>query len=77
MGTVFVRVLRVGALVSLGLKFGIRLLEGIGNLLEEDEAQYDVLVFGGVHAASEGVGHAPKFGFVTHESVAIRCGPHV
>ena len=39
-------------------------LEGVGDVLEEYEAEDDVLVLGGVHAAAEGVGHAPELGAV-------------
>ena len=42
----------------------VALLEGVGDVLEEDEAEDDVLVLGGVHAAAEGVGHAPELGAV-------------
>ena len=35
------------------------LLEGVGDVLEEDQTEHDVLVLGGVQAAAQGVGHAP------------------
>ena len=35
-------------------------LEGIGNVLEEDEAEHDVLVLGGVHVPAELVGGSPE-----------------
>ena len=40
------------------------LLEGVGDVLEEDQAEDDVLVFGGVHAAAQRVGHLPELGLV-------------
>jgi len=40
------------------------LLEGVGDVLQEQEAQADVLVLGSVHAAAQGVGHLPELGFV-------------
>ena len=40
----------------------VAFLESVGDVLEEDEAEDDVLVLGGVHAAAEGVGHAPELG---------------
>ena len=64
LGAVLVRVLRVGALVTFGLQLGVGLLEGVGDVLEEDQAQDDVLVLGGVHAAAQGVGHPPQIGLV-------------
>ena len=42
----------VGALVALGLELCAGLLEGIGDVLEEDEPEHDVLVLAGVHAAA-------------------------
>ena len=51
LGAVLVRILRVGALVTLGLQLGVGLLEGVGDVLEEDQPEDDVLVLGGVHAA--------------------------
>ena len=54
----------VAVLGSFGAPFGqnrrMALLEGIGDVFQEDEAQDDVLVLGGVHAAAQGVRHAPK-----------------
>jgi len=42
----------------------VQLLEGVGDVLEEDQVEDDVLVLGGVHAAAQGVGHLPELGFV-------------
>jgi hypothetical protein len=50
--TVLVRIFGVSALVLLGLKLGVLRLEGVGDVLEEDQAEDDVFVFGGVHAAA-------------------------
>jgi len=47
--------LGVGALVDLGLEVGAGLLEGIQDVLEEDETEHDVLVLGGVHVAAQSV----------------------
>jgi len=65
-GAVFVGVFRIGALGLLGLKPGMHLLEGVGDVLQEDQTEYDVLVFCDVHAAAQGIGHSPKFGLVAH-----------
>ena len=40
--------------------FYVGFLECVGDVLEEDQAEYDVFVFGGVHAPAEGVGHLPQ-----------------
>lgn len=37
------------------------LVEGIGAVLEEDEPKHDVLVLGGVHMPTQGIGGAPTF----------------
>jgi hypothetical protein len=36
------------------------LLEGVGDVLEEDQAEDDVLVLGGVHVIAELVGGGPQ-----------------
>ena len=41
------------------------LLEGVGDVLEEDQAEDDVLVLGGVHVAAQRVGGVPEFAFKT------------
>jgi hypothetical protein len=40
-------------------------LEGVGNVLEENKAEDDVFVLGGVHIALELFGSGPKRGFKT------------
>jgi hypothetical protein len=42
----------------------VLLLEGVGDVLEEEEAEHDVFVLGRVHAAAQSVGHLPEIGFV-------------
>ena len=64
LGPVLVRVLGVSALVACGVQLGVNLFEGVGDVLEEDQAQDDVLVLGGVHAAAQGVRHPPQLGLV-------------
>ena len=51
--------------VPLGLQLRVGLLEGVGDVLEEDQPEHDVLVLGGVHAAAQRVGHLPELGLVT------------
>src|SRR5574337_1570045 len=63
-GAVFVGVLGVGTTDLLGDELGVLLLEGVGDVLKEDEAEYDMLVLGRVHAAAQRVGHLPQLGFV-------------
>jgi hypothetical protein len=38
-------------------------LEGVGDVLEEDEAEDDVLVLGRIHVVAQGVGGGPELGF--------------
>lgn len=65
LGPVLVGVFRIGALRLFGLEPGVHFLECVGDVLEEDQAEDDVLVFGRVHAAAQGIGHAPELGLVT------------
>ena len=79
LGRVLVLLLRVGALGFLqGHQLRVQLLEGVGYVLQEDQAQHDVLVLGGVHAAAEGVGHTPQIGPVVGNgavaAVSVGCG---
>jgi hypothetical protein len=39
-------------------------LEGVRDVLQEDQAEHDVLVFGRIHVVAQGVGHLPELGFV-------------
>lgn len=64
LGAVLVGILRIGALILLGFQPRVHFLERIGDVFEEDQAQDDVIVFGGIHAAAERVCHAPEFGFI-------------
>jgi hypothetical protein len=41
-------------------KLRMMLLESVGDVLEEDEAEYDVLVLRRIHVAAELVGGEPK-----------------
>ncbi len=54
---VLVGILRVGPTGLFGLEPSMLLLERVGDVLEEDEAEDDVLVLGGVHGTAQGVGH--------------------
>ncbi len=61
----------------MGFGFGLQLLvafgEGVGDVLEEDEAEDHVLVLGGVHVAAEAVGHGPELAFEV-EGCSAGCG---
>ena len=59
-GAILVRLLGVRALVNLCHQLGVALLKGIRDVLKEDEAEHDMLVLGGVHAATKGIGHLPQ-----------------
>ena len=52
--------------IQVGDEGGMALLEGVRDVFEEDEAEDDVLVLGGVHAAAQGVGHLPELSFVAN-----------
>ena len=62
---VFVGVFGIGTgVVALaGEKCGMVLFEGVGDVLQEDEAEDDVLVFGRVHVGAQLVGGEPELGF--------------
>jgi hypothetical protein len=62
-GTVFVGVLWIGSLGSLGLQLGVLGLEGVGDVFQEDEAEDDVLVLGSVHVVAQRVGCGPQLRF--------------
>lgn len=64
-GLVFVGVFGVGAGVVAGAGFeaGAHFFEGVGDVFEEDEAEDDVFVLGGVHIIAEFIGGEPEFGF--------------
>jgi hypothetical protein len=47
------------------------LLEGVGNVFEEDQAEDNVFVVGGVEVAAELVGSGPEGGFKTEVALAV------
>ena len=59
LGDLLVRVLGVGALVTLGIQLPAGFAGGAGDVLEEDDAGDAVLVLGVANAAPQGAGHAP------------------
>ena len=59
-GLVLVRVFWICALLLLGFKLRVLVLEGVGDVLQEDQSEDDVLVLGGVHVVAQGVGGFPK-----------------
>ena len=83
---VFIGVFGIGALGGLSLEPRAPLLERVGDVLEEDQAEDDVLVLGRVHVAAQRVGGLPELIFETevgggaavlvcHECQAsFRCG---
>lgn len=63
-GGVFVAVFRVGVFgVPGGFQFVVLPLEGIGDVLEEDQPEHHMLVFARIHVAAHLVGHDPEFVF--------------
>src|SRR5690606_9735864 len=57
---VLVWILGVGAVVLLRDKLRVAILECIGDVLEEDQAEDNVLVLSGVHVVAELVGCLPQ-----------------
>ena len=60
-----------GVLSELGQHGGVALLEGVGDVLQEDQAEHDVLVLGGVHRAAQSVGHGPQLGLVAGRGAPV------
>ncbi len=71
LGNILVTVLG-GVLAELGQHRGTALLEGVGDVLQEDQAEHDVLVLGGVHGAAQRVGHRPQLGLMAGRGPAVR-----
>ena len=62
-GAVFVGVFGVGALrLAAASSSACLRLEGVGDVLEEDQAEDDVLVLGRVHVVAQRVGGRPQLG---------------
>src|SRR5205814_2219080 len=55
--------IRAGVIPYPGNEFGVMLFEAVGDVLEEDETENDVLVLGGVHVAAQLIGCEPELGF--------------
>jgi hypothetical protein len=47
-------------------------LEGIGDVLEEDQAEDDVFVLRRIHIVAEAVGHLPQLGFEAEIGTGLR-----
>lgn len=69
-GGVFVAVFGVG--VGFGGEDGVALFEGVRNVFEEDQAEDDMLVIGGVHIAAKLVGSLPESLFETEVGTVFR-----
>ena len=61
-GPVFVGVFGIGPFVLGGQKPLVHLLERVGDVLQEDQPEHDVLVLRRVHVVAELVGGEPEFG---------------
>ena len=59
---VLVGILRIGTLGTFGKELGMMLLERVRDILEKDKAKDDMLIFGCVHTATQGVGRSPELG---------------
>jgi hypothetical protein len=76
-GSVLVGVLGISALRLLSYEFGALGLEGIGNVLEENQTEDDVLVLRGVHVVAERICHAPQLRFLDTRKSPIRQVKHL
>jgi hypothetical protein len=65
---IFVRVFGIGALRLLGFEFGVLRLESVGNVLEKNQAEDDVLVLRRVHVIAQRVRRRPQLRFKTQGS---------
>ena len=72
-GPVFVRVFRVGALRSFRFEPSMFLLEGIGDVFQEDQTEHDMLVLGGIHVGSERISGLPQFSLEPEVGSVIGC----
>ena len=77
-GAILVAIFGVRALGALRFEPGVVFLERVGDVLQKDQAEDDVLVFGGVHIGTQHVGGAPELalkadggGVVLGHSVAL------
>ena len=73
---VFVLVLS-GVCAPLGKHCGMPFFESVRDVLQEDQPEDDVLIFGGIHRAAQRVGHRPQLGFIASRRAAIRGRLHV
>ncbi len=71
-GFVFVGIFRVSTLLALRFELGMLRLKGIRDLLEEDQAQDDVLVLRRIHVVAEAVGHLPQLGLEAEIGAGLR-----
>ena len=60
LGVCVVEVVVVTLVGEAALKLAPARLEGVGDVLDEDETQHDVLVLGGVHIGAQLVGRGPE-----------------
>src|SRR5436190_8522514 len=60
--TVIVRIFGIGAFRFVRLQIGVFRFEGVRNVLEENQAKDDVLIFSRVHVIAERVRGGPKLG---------------
>ena len=66
------RDLRVSALLALRFKLGVLRLEGVGDVLQKDQAEDNVLVLRHVHIVAEAVGHLPQLGLEAEIGTGLR-----
>jgi hypothetical protein len=71
---VLVGVLGIGTILFLRFQLGVFRLEGVGDVLEEDQAEDDVFVLRRVHVIAQRIGRLPECGLETQlAAIPILC----
>ena len=69
----YFRVLRVRPFGRIGQEFGVLLFKGVGDVLQKDQTEHDMLVLGGIHVVAELVRRRPQRRLKTQRrTVAVR-----
>ena len=69
---VLVRIFGIGPFAHFGQQLLMPLFEGVGDVLEEDQPQHDVLVLGRIHVVAELVSGQPELGLEAEIGGGVR-----
>jgi hypothetical protein len=72
LGAVLIGVFRVGAGLLVGIERGVFLLEGVRDVLQENETEDDVFVLGRVHVVAQLVGCLPELRLEPEHGAGLR-----